>query len=229
MAGGEGRKQILQEWIAFRVGTVRRDCNGVSTMDARRILEGLMIAFLNLDEVIRIVREEDDPKRSCQDLQDHRDPGRRNPQYPPAQWLEEMKLRAEQDELIIGRRTRNPLKSNAAQTRSRRKSGRRRNLQRRPPVTIVQRDAARALDETDLSRCRGVRRGSPTGARRTRAGFARPRTEVDPRRPSYAHPVTHDLNRHGQGNLSAVFVDRGRAPLRVDGNKNASPGAKGAG
>ena len=71
MIGTNGRpqvknlKQVLQEWIAFRIATVRRRLKWrLDKVDARlHILEGLMIAFLNLDEVIRIVREEDEPKK----------------------------------------------------------------------------------------------------------------------------------------------------------------------
>ena len=70
MIGANGRpqvknlKQILQEWISFRVTTVRRRLQWrLDKVDKRlHILEGLLIAFLNLDEVIRIVRYEDDPK-----------------------------------------------------------------------------------------------------------------------------------------------------------------------
>jgi topoisomerase-4 subunit A len=57
-------KQILQEWIAFRVATVRRRLEWrLDKVDKRlHVLEGLLIAFLNLDEVIRIVRTENEPK-----------------------------------------------------------------------------------------------------------------------------------------------------------------------
>ena len=57
-------KQMIQEWIAFRIDTVRRRLNWrLDKVDKRlHVLEGLLIAFLNLDEVIRIVRYEDDPK-----------------------------------------------------------------------------------------------------------------------------------------------------------------------
>ncbi|MCP4379742.1 MAG: DNA topoisomerase IV subunit A, partial [bacterium] len=68
MIGTNGRpqvknlKQVLQEWIAFRITTVRRRLQWrLDKVDARlHILEGLLLAFLNLDEVIRIVRYEDD-------------------------------------------------------------------------------------------------------------------------------------------------------------------------
>lgn len=57
-------KEILAEWIAFRFQTVtRRTRHRLEKVEARiHILEGRMIAFLNIDEVIRVIREADDPK-----------------------------------------------------------------------------------------------------------------------------------------------------------------------
>ncbi|REG61578.1 DNA topoisomerase IV subunit A [Paraburkholderia sp. BL6669N2] len=70
MVGGDGRprqkglSEILHEWIAFRFTTVtRRTRHRLSKVDDRiHILEGRMIVFLNIDEVIRIIRESDEPK-----------------------------------------------------------------------------------------------------------------------------------------------------------------------
>ncbi|SMG46193.1 DNA topoisomerase IV subunit A [Paraburkholderia susongensis] len=70
MVGGDGRPrqkglgEILHEWIAFRFTTVtRRTQHRLSKVDDRiHILEGRMIVFLNIDEVIRIIRESDEPK-----------------------------------------------------------------------------------------------------------------------------------------------------------------------
>jgi topoisomerase-4 subunit A len=57
-------KQILNEWLTFRTNTVKRRLQHRLDKVERRLhlLEGLRIAFLNLDEVIRIVRTEDEPK-----------------------------------------------------------------------------------------------------------------------------------------------------------------------
>jgi topoisomerase-4 subunit A len=70
MVGADGRprqkgvSEILQEWIGFRFATVtRRTRHRLSKVDDRiHILEGRMIVFLNIDEVIRIIRESDEPK-----------------------------------------------------------------------------------------------------------------------------------------------------------------------
>jgi len=57
-------KQILNEWLRFRQETVtRRLKNRLEKVERRlHMLEALRVAFLNLDEVIRIVRTEDEPK-----------------------------------------------------------------------------------------------------------------------------------------------------------------------
>jgi topoisomerase-4 subunit A len=55
---------MLKEWLTFRLDTVRRRLEHRldQVVDRLHILEGLMIAFLNIDEVIRIIRTEDDSK-----------------------------------------------------------------------------------------------------------------------------------------------------------------------
>ncbi|HDV7283881.1 TPA: DNA topoisomerase IV subunit A [Mannheimia haemolytica] len=55
---------ILNEWLSFRRATVTRRLNYRldKILNRLHILDGLMIAFLNIDEVIEIIRSEDDPK-----------------------------------------------------------------------------------------------------------------------------------------------------------------------
>ncbi len=70
MIGLDGRPavknllEILTEWLAFRRDTVRRRLNYRLEKVLKRlhILEGLLVAFLNIDEVIEIIRNEDEPK-----------------------------------------------------------------------------------------------------------------------------------------------------------------------
>jgi len=70
MLGADGRPQqkalpqILSEWASFRVATViRRTRFQLDRAEARiHILEGRRIAFLNIEKVIRVIREADDPK-----------------------------------------------------------------------------------------------------------------------------------------------------------------------
>jgi topoisomerase-4 subunit A len=70
MIGADGRPrqkgigEILREWVGFRLTTVtRRTQHRLGKVNDRiHILEGRMIVFLNIDEVIRVIREADDPK-----------------------------------------------------------------------------------------------------------------------------------------------------------------------
>lgn len=70
MIGLDGRPavknllEILSEWLVFRRDTVRRRLNYRLEKVLRRlhILEGLLVAFLNIDDVIHIIRSEDEPK-----------------------------------------------------------------------------------------------------------------------------------------------------------------------
>ncbi|PKF79225.1 DNA topoisomerase IV subunit A [Vibrio sp. vnigr-6D03] len=100
----KGLVTILKEWIEFRRETVRRRLQyRLDKVLARlHILEGLLIAYLNLDEVIEIIRTEDDPKAvlmsrfSISEIQADAilDTKLRN-----LAKLEEMKIRGEQEEL----------------------------------------------------------------------------------------------------------------------------------
>ncbi|ODS10372.1 DNA topoisomerase IV subunit A [Vibrio scophthalmi] len=100
----KGLVQILAEWIEFRRDTVTRRLQyRLDKVMARlHILEGLLVAYLNLDEVIEIIRTEDDPKAvlmarfGVSDIQADAilDIKLRN-----LAKLEEMKIRGEQDEL----------------------------------------------------------------------------------------------------------------------------------
>ena len=60
----KGLTEILHEWVGFRFTTVtRRTQHRLGKVNDRiHILEGRMIVFLNIDEVISIIREADDPK-----------------------------------------------------------------------------------------------------------------------------------------------------------------------
>ena len=64
-------KEILDEWLICRRSVVTRRLQyRLDKIDKRlHILAGLLIAYLNIDEVIRIIREEDDPKLSL--MQDY--------------------------------------------------------------------------------------------------------------------------------------------------------------
>lgn len=110
MIGTDGRpqvknlRQVLVEWLEFRTGTVRRRLQfRLEKVEKRlHILAGLLAAYLNLDEVIRIVRFEDQPKAALMarfQLSDLQAEAILETRLRHLARLEEMKIRGEQDEL----------------------------------------------------------------------------------------------------------------------------------
>ncbi len=101
-------KMILHEWLVFRTETVRRRLQTrLDKVDARlHILEGLLIAYLDLDEVIRIIREEDHPKETLIEtfkLSEIQAEAILETKLRNLAKLEEMKIRTEQMELMAER------------------------------------------------------------------------------------------------------------------------------
>ena len=99
---------ILKEWLEFRTSTVRRRIEYRLEKVNRRLhlLEGLLIAFLNLDEVIRIVREEDAPKPALMKrfkLSEEQADYILDTRLRQLARLEEMKIKGEQEELAAER------------------------------------------------------------------------------------------------------------------------------
>ena len=96
--------KILTEWLSFRMVTVRRRLQHRLTWVERRLhlLDGLLIAFLNLDEVIRIIRTEDKPKAVLMKrfkLSEEQADYILDTRLRQLARLEEMNIRAEQNDL----------------------------------------------------------------------------------------------------------------------------------
>ena len=101
---------ILSEWLVFRKATVKRRLTYRLERVERRmhLLEGYLIAFLNIDEVIRIIREEESPKPILMDtfaITDVQAEAILDLKLRNLAKLEEMKIRGEQDELAAERDT----------------------------------------------------------------------------------------------------------------------------
>ncbi len=97
-------RTLLTEWLVFRVGTVRRRLQfRLDKVEKRlHLLDGLLVAFLNLDEVIHIIRTEDHPKQVLMArfaLSEDQADYILDTRLRQLARLEEMKIRGEQDEL----------------------------------------------------------------------------------------------------------------------------------
>ena len=114
MIGLDGRPrvknlpEILREWLVYRVATVKRrlEFRLKKVNERLHILDGLLIAFLNIDEVIRIIRYEDDPHAELMrrfGLSDLQATAILDLRLRHLQKIEEMQIRGEQAELAAER------------------------------------------------------------------------------------------------------------------------------
>jgi topoisomerase-4 subunit A len=97
-------RQILKEWLSFRIDVTRRRLDfRLQKVEKRlHLLDGLLIAFLNIDEVIHIIRSEDEPKPALIarfGLSDTQAEYILDTKLRQLARLEEFKIRSEQDEL----------------------------------------------------------------------------------------------------------------------------------
>ena len=106
----KGLRTLLKEWLVFRTETVRRRLQWRldKVLERLHLLDGLLIAFLNIDEVIRIIRSEDEPKPVLMqrfELSEVQADYVLDTRLRQLARLEEMKIRAEQDALAKERET----------------------------------------------------------------------------------------------------------------------------
>lgn len=151
-------KTILNEWLSFRTSTVRKRLTHRLEKVERRLhlLEGFLTAFLNLDEVIRIIRTEDEPKPVLMKrfkLSETQTEYILETKLKQLARLEEMKIRGEQDELAKERDKINIILGSNAKLKKQVKDelladAKKFGDARRSP--IVHRDAAQAISESEL-------------------------------------------------------------------------------
>ncbi len=109
LPGVKNLKVLLTEWLQYRTETVRRRLQFRldKVNDRLHILAGYLIAYLNIDEVIRIIREEEDPKAELMtrfDLTEIQANAILDLRLRHLARLEEQKIRAEQRELDAERK-----------------------------------------------------------------------------------------------------------------------------
>ena len=97
-------RRILKDWLSFRTDVTRRRLDyRLQKVEKRlHLLDGLLIAFLNIDEVIHIIRTEDEPKAALIErfgLSDTQAEYILDTKLRQLARLEEVKIRAEQEEL----------------------------------------------------------------------------------------------------------------------------------
>ncbi len=206
-----GLREMLTQWLQFRTTTVTRRLQWRLEKVTKRlhILDGLLIAYLNLDEVIRIIRREDEPKPVLIKrfkLSDEQAESILETKLRHLARLEEMKIREEQKSLaeeqarleaLLGSKARlrklisDELAADAEKYGDPRRS------------KIVEREAAQAIDETSLIA------NDPITVVLSTGGWVRQAKghEIDPRSLTYKTGDGFQHSVRGMALQPAVFVD----------------------
>jgi len=209
-------KELLTEWLEFRMTTVRRrlEFRRDRVQERLHLLDGLLIAYLNIDKVIKIIREEDEPKPVLMKrfkISDLQAEAILNLRLRNLAKLEEMKIRGEQDELnaeleellkLLKSKVRLKKLIRTELLEGAEKFGDDRR------TVIVEREAAQALSEEDLVS------SEPVTVILSERGWARAAKghEVDPRSLNYKSGDRFLAAATGKSNQQAVFIDsNGRA------------------
>jgi topoisomerase-4 subunit A len=226
-----GLKDLLLEWLEFRRTTVtRRLQHRHEKVSARlHILDGLLIAYLNLDEVIRIVRREDEPKPVLIKrfkLSDIQAEAILETKLRHLARLEEMKIREEQTALVQERdEIDRILKSKARLTKLVREELLRDAEEygdaRR--TKLVEREAAQAIAEVNLLS------SEPTTVVLSRLGWVRAAKghDIDARGLAYKSGDEFQAAARGRNLQQAVFVDSTGRAYSLDAHQ--LPAARGYG
>ncbi|MEX0964671.1 MAG: DNA topoisomerase IV subunit A [Pseudohongiellaceae bacterium] len=207
---------LLKEWIQFRTETVRRRLQFRldKILDRMHILEGLLIAFLNIDEVIKIIRKEDKPKPALIKkfkISDRQAEAILELKLRQLAKLEEIKITAEQKELAAERKTLEQLLKSAARLKTFIKSEIKADAdkfgdKRRTPIVV--REEAKAFSEVELISTEPVTIVlSVRGWVRAAKGH-----DVDPASLQYKSSDSFKIAARGKSNQLAIFMDStGRA------------------
>ena len=207
----KGLLQVLTEWLTFRRTTVtRRLQHRLDKVLARlHILDGLMIAFLNIDEVIEIIRTEDEPKQvliARFNLSDEQAEAILNLRLRHLAKLEEHQLQAEKDkleeersnlELILGseRRLNTLIKKEIQEDAKKYASPRMSQL--------VEREEAKAISESEMTPA------EPVTVILSEMGWVRCAKghDIDPAGLSYKAGDKYLAHACGKSNQPVIFID----------------------
>ena len=237
MIGLDGRphvynlRECLKEWVAYRIETVRRrlQYRFDKVSDRLHILEGLLAAFLNIDEVIEIIRTEDKPKPVLMErfgISDTQADAILDLKLRHLAKLEEMKIRSEQDELAKERDSLALLLGSDARLKTLIKKELNSDSDefgdaRRSP--LVERDVAKAIDPSDLIPSEAITAVlSQQGWVRAAKGH-----EIDARELNYKSGDGFAASAKGKSNQMLVALDSTGRTYSVPSHK--LPSARGQG
>jgi topoisomerase-4 subunit A len=211
-----GLKELLTEWLDFRTATVKRRLKfRLDKLTARlHILDGLLVAFLNIDAVIKIIRTEDEPKPVLMKrfkLSDEQAEAILELKLRHLARLEEIKIKGEQTELAAEQAHLQAILKSKAKLK---------DLMREELLAlaeahgddrrtaIVEREQAKAIAEADLIS------SDPITVVLSARGWVRAAKghEVEPEQLAYRSGDEFLACAPGRSNQTAVFIDStGRA------------------
>lgn len=203
--------RILGEWLEFRTETTRRRLEyRLDKVNKRlHLLEGLLVAFLNIDEVIHIIRTEDEPKAVLMErfkLTDVQADYILDTKLRQLARLEEMKIRTEQDELQQEKEKLELILGSAARLKTLVKkellaAAEEFGDERRSP--LVERSEAKAFSETDLLS------SDPITVVLSQKGWIRAAKghDIDPTSLSYKAGDGFALAAKGRSNQNVILLD----------------------
>ncbi|WP_300004827.1 DNA topoisomerase IV subunit A [uncultured Cedecea sp.] len=203
--------EILSEWLVYRRQTVRRRLNFRLDKVLKRlhILEGLLVAFLNIDEVIEIIRTEDEPKAvlmSRFDISETQAEAILELKLRHLAKLEEMKIRGEQDELAQERDRLQALLASERKMNTLLKKELQADAEtygdaRRSP--LQEREEAKAMNEHDMQP------SEPITVILSQMGWVRSAKghDIDAEGLSYKAGDSYLASAKGKSNQPAVFID----------------------
>ena len=207
---------LLKEWLQFRTVTVRRRLQFRldKILDRLHILDGLLIAFLNIDEVIKIIRQEDKPKQALMKafkISERQSEAILELRLRQLAKLEEIKIKTEQQELSDERKTLEQLLKSATRLKTFIKNEIKTDAEKFGDARrsrLMEREEARAFSETELLSTEPVTIVlSERGWMRSAKGH-----DVDPRALQYKSGDGFKIAARGKSNQLAIFLDStGRA------------------
>ena len=214
--GVKGLDRILKEWLKFRTDTVRRrlEYRLERVLKRLHILEGYLVAFLNIDEVIHIIRTEDKPKPALMErfgITDVQAEAILELKLRTLAKLEEVKIRGEQDDLEQERDQLQKILGSAARLKTLIKKellavAEQYGDDRRSP--LVSREEARAFSDLELMTA------DPITVVLSEKGWIRAAKghDIDPASLSYKSGDSYKMAVRGRSNQPTVILDStGRA------------------
>ena len=204
-------RSLLKQWLTFRMDTVTRRLENRldQVVDRLHILAGLLVAYLNIDEVITIIRNEDNPKPVLMkrfELTGTQAEAILDLKLRHLARLVEMKIRDEQDELADERVGLEKILGSKARLKT---------LIRKELIAdaeiygddrrsiLVERSAAQALKQEDLLP------SEPVTIVLSRSGWVRSAKghDIDPTSLNYRAGDEFQHSSHGRSNEQAIFLD----------------------